>query len=87
MILKSNHLAKLIKTRRQELKMSQAQIHNYMGWRQLQTQYISNIELGKCQLPAKHINKLSSTLHLSREEIIESMIQDYKEALLNEVSK
>ncbi len=87
MILKSNNLAKLIRTRRQELNLSQAEVHNYMGWKIINTQYLSNIECGKCQLPAKHINKISSTLHLSRESLIESMVQDYKEALIKQIGQ
>jgi transcriptional regulator with XRE-family HTH domain len=87
MILKSNNLAKLIKSRRIELNLSQAQVHNYMGWKELHTQYLSNIELGKCQLPPKHINKISMTLHLSREALIENMVQDYKEALEKQIGQ
>lgn len=87
MILFSNNLAKLIRSRRKELKLTQADVHYRLGWKVVNTQYLSNIELGKCQMPIKHINKLSSVLYLSRELIIENMISDYKEALIKELGK
>lgn len=87
MILKSNNLASLIKKRRRELDLSQAQVQKRLGWKCQNTQYLSNIELGKCQMPAKHINRLSSAISLDRETILEAMILDYKEMVLKEINK
>ena len=87
MILKANNLAKLIKGKRIELNLSQSQVHTLLGWKKENTQYLSNIECGKCQIPAKHINKLSSALHISRETIIDQMVKDYTDSLYKEIWK
>lgn len=87
MNLLSNNLARLIRSRRKELGLTQVDLHRLMGWKVNNTQYLSNIELGKCQLPAKHINKLSQAIEIKPEMIVFEMAQDYKEALNKELLK
>lgn len=87
MNITSNNLAKLIKTRRKELKLSQSEVHAKLGWQTKNTQYLSNIELGKCQMPPKHIKKLSEAIGIKPEMIIFEMTQDYRDALNKEVLK
>jgi transcriptional regulator with XRE-family HTH domain len=79
----SKYLSAFIRSRRIEIKLSQLDLSNKLSWRGNNAQYISNIELGKCPFPAKHIDKLSIALQTSREEIIDKMVRDYETNLRN----
>lgn len=83
----SKNLARLIKTRRNELKISQLSLSKKLGYESKSGQTISNAERGKCQLPIKYLNNLSIVLMISRENIINEMVEDYREALRKELSK
>jgi transcriptional regulator with XRE-family HTH domain len=83
----SHNLAKLIKQKRKELKITQPELSARLGYTSKTGQTVSNVERGTCQLPIKHINQLSLILRVSREAIILEMVADYKQALILEISK
>lgn len=87
MQLKAKHTAILIRNRRKDLKMSQAKLSGFLGWSHKNAQYLSNIERGLSGFPVEYVNKLSCALNVSREIIIEMMTRDYKEQVLEQVSK
>ena len=76
-----NHISKLIKGARLDLGLSQGELAAKIG---CHGQFISNIERGKCSVPARDLNAISLALMLSREKIKRAMINDY-EAYLNEL--
>lgn len=83
----SNNLAKLIKRRRIDLRISQTELSKRLAYGSRCGQRISNVERGACQLPAKYLNKLSICLMISRETIITEMVKDYQDALIKELNK
>ena len=86
MKITSNYLAKFIRNRRFDLKMSQADLTKLLGWNGKNAQYISNVELSKCPFPAKHIVKLASALNVPSDEIVNMMVQDYNFSLMKEIN-
>lgn len=74
----ARYLSSFIRSRRIELKLSQLELSKRIGWHTKTSQYISNVELGKCPFPPKSINELSIALMTSREEIIANMVRDYE---------
>lgn len=86
MINYSNEIANLMRNRRRELRMSQKKLSALVGFSTKEAQYISNIERQKCQFPVRYITKLANALEVSEETIIELMTQDYKNAIIKEVS-
>lgn len=70
-------ISKLIYTRRKELKISQIALTKSLNWSSKTSQYLSNIELGKCSFPVKHVNQLSIALQLPRQKIIEALTEDF----------
>jgi transcriptional regulator with XRE-family HTH domain len=86
MINQSNEVAKLMRERRRELKLSQRELSAAVGFSTKEGQFISNVERGKCQFPVKFINKLATALDVSNETVIELMTNDYKNAIIKEVS-
>lgn len=86
MINYSNEVANLMRNRRRELKMSQLKLSKLLGFSSKEAQYVSNIERQKCQFPVHYITKLASALEVSNETIIELMANDYRNAIIKEVS-
>lgn len=86
MINYSNEIANLMRNRRRELRMSQLKLSTLLGFSSREAQYISNIERQKCQFPIRCITKLAKALDVSNETIIELMVQDYKTAIIKEVT-
>lgn len=86
MIIHSNEVANLMRNRRRELRMSQRKLSSMVGFSNKEGQFISNVERGKCQFPVKFINKLANALEVSNETVIELMANDYKNAIIKEVS-
>lgn len=84
---RSIHLASLIKKRRIELDISQAELNSLLGWKSKNGQAVCNIEKGIHQVPVHVVNKLSSAIMITREEIMDLMVKDYQEALKMEVLK
>jgi transcriptional regulator with XRE-family HTH domain len=85
MITQSNEVAKLMRERRRELKLSQRELSAAVGFSTKEGQFISNVERGKCQFPVKFINKLANALDVSNETVIELMTNDYRDAVKREV--
>lgn len=81
----AKHLSSVIRNRRRELNLSQEDVSRVMGWNKTRGQFLSNIERSKCTLPAKYISKISETIQLPPEAIIDAMLNDYREALSREV--
>lgn len=86
MIIHSNEVANLMRNRRRELKMSQRKLSTMIGFSNKEGQFISNVERQKCQFPVRYITKLANALEVSEQTIIELMTQDYKNAIIKEVS-
>ena len=85
MITQSNEVAKLMRERRRELKLSQRELSAAVGFSTKEGQFISNVERQKCQFPIRYISKLANALEVSEQTIIELMAQDYKNAIIKEV--
>ena len=82
MVNRANEMARFLRVKRQELKLSQVKLASTLGWDSKQAQFLSNIERGICQFPVRYIKKLSETLQVSEETIIDLMAQDYKLGLI-----
>ncbi len=53
MIHQSNEVAKLMREKRRELKMSQRELSSRVGFSTKEGQFISNVERQKCQFPIR----------------------------------
>lgn len=84
MKIRAIELASFIKMKRKQLNLSQEKLTEKMGWPKKTSMFLSNIERGICQFPAKHINALSSALEVEKELIIMMMAKDYESQLLKE---
>lgn len=78
MISKAKYTAELIKTYRAQNKISQTKLSGLLGFSGKQEQLVSNIEMGKCQLPTDKILLPSKALGIPREQIIKNMVLDYE---------
>jgi antitoxin component HigA of HigAB toxin-antitoxin module len=85
MIVKANHVSDLIKRRIEFLGLNQTKLSNNLGWKNNNSQQLSNIILGKCQLPPKHIKRLSQEIKVNESIVVEAMANDYRLALLNTI--
>lgn len=85
MIVKSNNLADLVKKRRIDMRMSQRELSEKLGWGKCNGQAVSNAERKLCQFPVSYINKLSIILMLDRKEIVNALLLDYKDAVMKEL--
>lgn len=81
MINRANEVSRLIKSRRQELKISQRELSEKLGFSSRDGQFLSNVERGICQFPIKYIKKLSNVLSVSEETVVEMIISDYKKSI------
>ena len=87
MKIKANYISKYIRSRRIDLGMSQEALKRKLGWKGKTTQYVSNVELGKCSFPAADLCKLSAALQVDRRELIRLMVDDYKDSLIGQVER
>lgn len=87
MVNRANEMARFLRVKRQELKLSQVGLASNLGWDTKQAQFLSNIERGICQFPVRYIKKLSETLQVNEETIIDLMAQDYKSNLSKQLEK
>jgi hypothetical protein len=85
MLVKANHVSDLIKRRIEFLGINQTKLSNNLGWKNNNSQQLSNIICGKCQLPPKHIKRLSQEIKVHESIVIEAMANDYRLALLNTI--
>ena len=84
MILRAVEVAQLIKGQRKKLNITQDQLTKKLGWKCRNSQNISNIERGLCQIPSKWIIRLSESLCVNPSEITDAMVSDYKLAIVTE---
>lgn len=80
-------MARFLRVKRQELKLSQVKLSANLGWDSRQAQFLSNIERGICQFPVKYVKKLAETFQVSEEAIIDLIVQDYKQSLIEILNK
>jgi len=87
MVNRANEVATFIKSKRNELKISQKQLSDKIGLKTKDGQFLSNVERGLCQFPIKYIKQLSQVLNVSEETIVELMTNDYKKCILKALDK
>jgi transcriptional regulator with XRE-family HTH domain len=83
----SKYSGSLLKQKRKQLGLSQRAVNDAMGLGCKNGQYYYNIETGKAPFPPKYINRISLILHVSRSDLLEAVVQDFREALIAEISK
>lgn len=76
------HIAEFVKTRREELGISQQDLSTSIGYKH--GQFISNIERGVCSLPAFKILSLAVSLKTQPRPIIDAMVKDFHDNLLRQ---
>ena len=69
-------IARLVKSRRIEVSLSQKELSERLNLGKAGHQFISNVERGMCGIPAKNINDASIALRYPKEKIIEAMVMD-----------
>ena len=74
-----NNIARVIKENRYKAGITQSNMAIALGLKN--GQFISNIERGRCSLPAKNINKAAKLLKINRKLIVDAMVEDFKESL------
>lgn len=74
------NIGRLIRHSREGVEMSQSKLSECLGFKN--GQFVSNIERGLCSIPADKVGAVSNMLHISRLEIVEAMVQDYKENVM-----
>lgn len=74
------NIAKILKTNRIKVGLSQTKLSEKLGFKN--GQFVSNVERGLCNLPMKSIKKVSVELEIDQEILIDAMTQDFKEHLI-----
>jgi transcriptional regulator with XRE-family HTH domain len=88
MRIKANHFAKIIKEKRQTLKLSQVDAEqSILQFKKCKGQYWSNIERGLCTISPKHLSRASVVLKVPIDELVDAYVSDYRESVLFEISK
>lgn len=82
---RSNHTGQLIKKARRALAMPQMAVSKILSTNSRNAQFVSNIERGKCGLPAKHAAGIASKLSISLDTLKNAMVMDYAESLDKEL--
>lgn len=87
MITRSISVAALLREKRIAAGITQEELSEKMGLTQKRKSYqqISNIERGVCQLPIKHVAKISEVLGVTKETIIDLLVQDYKQKIISHI--
>lgn len=82
---KFNHIARVVRTARENhpKRLSQAEVSHLMGY--LNGQFISNVERGKCSVPVKKVADLSLHLGIQTAVLKEAMMKDFSESFDAEV--
>jgi ribosome-binding protein aMBF1 (putative translation factor) len=82
---KFNSLAALINKARREKGITQVKLSKIINYKN--GQFISNVERGLCSLPAKHVNVTAEVLGLTPTQIVEGMVDDYRNKIQRVVFK
>jgi transcriptional regulator with XRE-family HTH domain len=61
---------KLLRDKREKLELSQKKAAKLMGFSNV---FLGRIELGKCDLPVKHVTIAAKVLKITRDEILSSL--------------
>lgn len=85
MRVRADAVASLIKTKRENLNMTQTELARRLGWEKSQSMFVSNIENCKVQLPIKKIDAVIVILDIDEDDLIEAMALDYKNAIADEI--
>lgn len=85
MHLKADRVALILRSRREELDMTQADLAKRLGWVKSHSMFVSNIENCKVQIPTRKVKKVVDALDLDIEDIIEAMVDDYRACLIDEL--
>lgn len=84
------HAGMLIKLARINKGLSQHELECKAFGNNKNGQFVSNIERGKCTIPAKHLQAMAQALDIDAKLIVEAIIKDYRRYLmevLNEPGK
>lgn len=76
-----SHVARVIKTKREKAKVSQAELAEALGYGS--GQFISNIERGLAALPPTAITNTCNMLNIKNMVLIDAMTKDYREKLIS----
>jgi transcriptional regulator with XRE-family HTH domain len=86
MINKSKIVSLLIKNKLHELGMTQMELSRRMGFCK-NSQYVSNITRGRCQVSVKYIPIISEALKIDVDTLVSAMERDFRLAIEEELSK
>ena len=76
---KFENIAKVVRKCRKEAKLSQEKLSKSLGYKN--GQFISNLERGKCGLPANKINITSELLNIDSMRIVDALVLDHAKYL------
>ena len=79
------HIASLVKKYRKKnkIKVGQEELSQMLGYKN--GQFISNVEREKCSVPLKTLSKLIEVLSIPESELIEAVVNDYRETVYNHI--
>lgn len=86
MNVKADAIADFIRITRESKNISQKELSVKLGLAD-NGQYVSNVERKKSQFPIKRIKDLSQALDVGVDSLVNLMVDDYRNALLKEISK
>jgi transcriptional regulator with XRE-family HTH domain len=80
------HIAALVKNYRKNnsQRLGQEELSQLLGYKN--GQFISNVEREKCSVPLKTLSKLEKVLEIPQNELIEAVVNDYRETVFNHMS-
>ena len=71
-----SHQGNYIRKKREDLGITQIELAKYLGFTNV---FLGRVELGKCWLPKKYVNKLAQKLDVESDNIIVKMRKDASE--------
>ncbi len=77
-------IAKWLLTERESLGLSQSEMAKVLG---CGSQFVSNMERGKCSMPPAHISMVSLLFNESPEVILQMLADDWKSKASKEIRK
>ncbi len=79
------HIANLVRKYRKKnkIKVGQEELSQLLGYKN--GQFISNVEREKCSVPLKTLSKLIEVLSIPQDELIEAVVNDYRETVYNHI--
>lgn len=78
-------ISKFVREKRTKKNLSQELVSHSLGYKN--AQMISNVERGLAGLPAHSIRKLAELLEIPSYTIIETMVEDYRRFLQDQVTE